>query len=124
VLLFVGKPEKGGAVMSSPRSSQRQGDAAYVLGKRKWFILLFFVLMILLSYLFTIKQTPLYKATAKVIIGISSPKILTSVKDVVQVGTINYFTIQDFMQTEHKIITSRKTAIKAAEKLKDQKRFI
>jgi capsular exopolysaccharide synthesis family protein len=75
-----------------------------VISKRKWWTIFTILFAISAALIFTKVREPVYRATAIVLIDNSPPKILTGIKDVVQVGGENYPAQQDYFRTQIKII--------------------
>lgn len=77
----------------------------FILAKRKWWILLTFLVAIAATALYTKRMVPVYRASAAIIIERAPPKVLSGVKEVVELGSSNsYFAQQEYYQTQYKII--------------------
>jgi capsular exopolysaccharide synthesis family protein len=67
--------------------------------------------------LFTQRQPPVYRATASIIIEASPPRVLSGVKDVVELGSTNYWSLRDYFQTQYKVITGLEVCGRVVAKL-------
>ena len=76
----------------------------FILNKRKWWTALTFLLVIAATALYTERLKPVYRATASVIIEAAPPHVLSGVKDVVELGSSNYWAMHEYFQTQQKII--------------------
>ncbi len=80
----------------------------HVVMKRKWLVLATMAVGITLSVFYTMRQVPLYRATASIIIDPTAPKVFgRDVQEVVQLGSGNYWSSQEYYNTQMQIITSR-----------------
>jgi len=75
-----------------------------VISKRKWWASLTFLCTIFAALMFSKMRDPVYRATAIVLVDSSPPKILTGIKEVVQLGGENYAAQQDYLRTQTRII--------------------
>ena len=88
-----------------------------VLRKRKWTVILVNALVVALAMAYTSRQTPVYRATATLIIDRSPPQLLSSVKEVIELGSSNYWAIKDYLRTQYEIIRSREVAERVVDRL-------
>ncbi|MCP4447220.1 MAG: polysaccharide biosynthesis tyrosine autokinase [Myxococcales bacterium] len=81
--------------------------------KRKWMVMATMALGVTLAVLYTMRQTPLYQASASVIIDPTAPQVYgKEVQEVVQLGSGNYWSTQEYYNTQLKILRSRTLAQK------------
>ena len=88
-----------------------------VLERRKWFAIGVLVATIGGTFLWTTNQPPIYKATATVIIEKRSPTVLSRVQEVIELGTSDYWSIKEYLQTQLEILKSRRMAKRVVDKL-------
>ena len=96
---------------------QRVRDHLLTLRKRKWTILVVTLLVVAAAMLYTREQVPIYRATAAVIIDRAPPQVLSGVKEVIELGSTNYWAIKDYLRTQYEIIRSREVAEKVVDRL-------
>jgi capsular exopolysaccharide synthesis family protein len=84
-----------------------------VLVTRGWTILAILTTVLLITVIYTLKQTPIYKATASIQIDMENPNIL-SFKDVYQIETAT----DDTLRTQFEVLKSRTLARRVIEDLK------
>lgn len=89
----------------------------YVLNKRRWWAILTFVAVLATVTVFTKQKTPVFRAAASLIIEHSPPRILSGVKEVVELGSNNYWLSKEYFKTQIRIITSLDVAERVAAKL-------
>jgi len=63
------------------------------------------------------RQPKIYEAACQIVIEPSSPQVLQGVKDVVELGTGNYWMTKEFNETQYRIIQSTPVALRTAERL-------
>ena len=80
-------------------------DYLRVLSKRRWVIISIFMLTVLAVAVQTFTATPIYQATARIIIEKENPN-LVSIEEVMSVDS----TGTDYYQTQYKIMESRVVA--------------
>ncbi|MGB8930858.1 MAG: polysaccharide biosynthesis tyrosine autokinase [Anaeromyxobacteraceae bacterium] len=90
-----------------------------ILMRRRWVIGAVFAAVVLVTLLFTLRQTKVYSATATLIIEVSAPKVLNQqeVQDVVETGSGGYLMSKEYTETQYKVIQSRAVAQRVVEKL-------
>jgi capsular exopolysaccharide synthesis family protein len=76
-----------------------------VILKRKWVIVTFFTVLLVVVLIGTLNQTPIYRASTTIAILPDTPKVL-SFQEVQDIGSSNYFLYQDYYNTQHKILKS------------------
>ena len=76
-----------------------------IVFKRKWVILAACVLGIALTVLYTSRQTKIYRATARLVVDPQAPAVFGhTVQEVVQLGTNDYWSSQEYYNTQLEII--------------------
>ena len=90
-----------------------------VLLRRRWTVLAVFAAAVLLAVVVTVRKTPIYAATATLIIDLQAPKVLNNkdVQDVVETGTPSFWGSKEYFETQYRVITSRAVAQRVIEKL-------
>ena len=83
-----------------------------ILIKRRWIIATIFTVLVLTVAVNTFTATPIYQATARIIIEKENPKLM-SIEEVMGVDS----TGSDYYQTQYKIIESRIVAREVIRKL-------
>lgn len=103
---------------------ERLGDLATtvraflgILEKRKWFAVAVFLATFGAAVLITSRQTPVYRATASVIIDKRSPAVLTRMQEVIELGSSDYWSVKEYMHTQYEILRSRRMAKRVVDKL-------
>lgn len=90
-----------------------------MLEKRKWWTLGTMALVLAAVVLFTQRQPRIYRATASIIIEASPPRVLSGVKDVVELGSgSNYWALRDYFQTQYKVITGLEVCERVVTKMR------
>jgi polysaccharide biosynthesis transport protein len=87
-------------------------DYLHIIRKRRWVIVTVLFVVAISVTILTFRQTPVYQATARILIEKETPNILTF-KEVMDLDTSN----QDYYQTQYKILKSRTLAKQVLEKL-------
>jgi capsular exopolysaccharide synthesis family protein len=86
--------------------------------RRRWLVIPFFVAVVLVTAIFTLRATRIYDATCTIIIDLSAPRVLEKdMQDVVDTGTPGYWYSREYYETQYKVITSRAVAQRTADKL-------
>lgn len=89
-----------------------------VLDERKWTIMIFFVLVVVAVTAWTLRQTPVYKASATVQVDLQAPSVLgREVEQVESLETGSYWNNQEYMETQYKVVQSREVAHRVVEAL-------
>ena len=88
-----------------------------ILEKRKWFAIAIIVAAVSLSVLFATRQVPIYRATATVIIERRSPTVLSRVQEVMELGSSDYWSMKEYMQTQYEILQSRRLVKRVVDRL-------
>jgi polysaccharide biosynthesis transport protein len=76
-----------------------------VIFKRRWTIMTFFIVVVLSVAIYTFTATPIYQATARIVIEKENQNVV-SIQEVLAIDS----TGQDYYQTQYKIIESRSVA--------------
>jgi len=89
-----------------------------ILLRRRWVIASVFAAVVVLTLLFTLRQTKIYAATATLIIDLNAPRVLNKedVQEVVDTGTGGYWFSKEYYETQYKVIMSRAVAQRVVEK--------
>jgi exopolysaccharide transport family protein len=87
-------------------------DYLWVIYKRRWTIIVFFAILVTAVTVLSFTLTPIYRATAEIIIEKENPNIL-DIKELYAIDT----TAQDFYQTQYRILESRFIAGMVIDKL-------
>ncbi len=88
-----------------------------VILKRRWAIAIFFLIVMTIVTIYTLKQPKIYQATASIVIEPQAPEVLSGVREVVDLGTGGYWTNKEFYETQYNIIKSRAIARRVIDKL-------
>lgn len=88
-----------------------------VLRKRKWTVIAINVLVLAMALAYTSRQTPVYRATATLIIDRSPPRLLSDVQEIIELGSSNYWAIKDYLRTQYEIIRSREVAERVVDRM-------
>ena len=88
-------------------------DYLRVIMKHRWTILTVFAVIFVSVTIFTFTATPIYRATARLIIEKDDPKVV-SIQEVMSVDSSGL----DYYQTQYKIIESRSVAREVIRRLK------
>jgi polysaccharide biosynthesis transport protein len=99
--------------VESERDEMPVLDYWRVLVVRRWTIFAVLATAIVITFIYTFKQTPIYQASTTLQIERENPNIL-SFKDVIEVDN----TADDTLQTQYKILESRALARKVIEELR------
>ncbi len=87
---------------------------AYSVRKRLWLVILMTVLGCLAAMFFNMRLIDTYKSSTTILVGDRTPTVLTEVQDVVDSGS-NWWYSTQFLNTELRILKSRKVARRAGE---------
>lgn len=88
-----------------------------VILKRRWAITTFFLIVMTIVMIYTLKQPKIYQASASIVIEPQAPEVLSGVREVVDLGTGGYWTNKEFYETQYNIIKSRSIAKRVVDKL-------
>ncbi|MCX7943921.1 MAG: polysaccharide biosynthesis tyrosine autokinase [Deltaproteobacteria bacterium] len=88
-----------------------------VILKRRWAIIIFFLIIMTIVMIYTLKQPKIYQAIASIVIEPQAPEVLSGVREVVDLGTGGYWTNKEFYETQYNIIKSRSIAKRVVDKL-------
>lgn len=87
--------------------------------RRKWTLLTFLAVTIFVVLVGTALQTPLFRATAVVLIDMETPSVLTvsATRDDTQMGQASWFSYADYYRTQMEVIKSRRVAKRVFDRL-------
>jgi len=87
--------------------------------RRRWLVIPFFLAVVLLTAIVTLRQTRIFDATCTIIIDLSAPKVFDkeSVQEVVESGSGGYWYSKEFYETQYKVLTSRTVAQRVVDRL-------
>jgi succinoglycan biosynthesis transport protein ExoP len=89
-----------------------------ILLKRKWIVLLVFVVAVSVTAVMTLRQQKIYSATTSLIIDSNAPQVLgEGVREVMDMGTGSYWYSKEFYETQYKVLKSRATAQRVVDML-------
>jgi len=80
-------------------------DYLQVLLRRRWVIITFFIVLVTTVIINTLKQTPIYEASATLLIEHKSPRVI-SVQEVTPMGAGDYASYREYYETQYKLIKS------------------
>ncbi len=98
-------------------TSERLKHYLRILLKRKWNVLLVLALALGGMVLFHLRQVPIYRAVSKVLIADTPPRVLSGVKEVIELGTSGYWTRKEYFKTQCDIIGGAEVAERVVEAL-------
>jgi len=81
-------------------------DYIRVIKSRKSIILIFFFVVVFIVTLGSFLMTPVYRATAMLLIDVESPQVLTTT-GTVALGRADYYAYKEYFQSQRKVIKSR-----------------
>ncbi|MBW1872153.1 MAG: GumC family protein, partial [Deltaproteobacteria bacterium] len=97
-----------------------------VVLKRRWTVVAFFIIIVTLVTIFTIRQTKIYEAKASVVIEPYAPQVLGNVREVYNMGAGSYWSNKEYYETQYHIISSRSGSQKVVQllRLEGNKEFL
>jgi capsular exopolysaccharide synthesis family protein len=106
-------------------AAQEAGDAIdfrtywRTILRRRWLVIPFFLAVVLVTAIYTLRATKIYDATCTIIIDLTAPRVLEQdqMKDVVDSGTPGYWYSREYYETQYKVLTSRAVAQRVSDKL-------
>jgi uncharacterized protein involved in exopolysaccharide biosynthesis len=107
------------AAFVAPRAGSSDLGARYylrALRKHRWLVLTMFVLTVIVGATWTARQTPIFSATATVLIEPEPPRVL-NIQEVTPLGAMAPWD-PNYYATQHEVIRSEAVLHKAAETLK------
>jgi len=108
-------------LLNEPDRNVTFADAAAIIRKRKWLILAVVIAVPSIVGVVVSKQPKIFQATSTIIIDSSVPQYLgQSFKDVVEIDS-NWWSAQESMQTELRVLTSFSQSLAVARALCDKK---
>src|SRR4051812_44703877 len=94
-----------------PASERELERYVRVLVERRWLVLAVLLLGAAAFAFWAMRQTRIYQASASILVDATPPQIFGSeVRDVEQVGPGQYFAMQDYLQTQKRVIASDRLA--------------
>jgi capsular exopolysaccharide synthesis family protein len=92
-----------------------------IFTERRWVILASLIIAAVIYAVWASRQPRIYQVTATIVVEPSAPQVLGGdVRDVVQVGPGQYYALQDYIQTQRRVLTSDSLARRVIERLKLQ----
>lgn len=91
-------------------------DYLQVILRRRGIIGTFFTVLIVTVLIGSLKQTPIYQATATLMIERRSPQVI-SVQEVTPMGPSDYYAYKDYYETQYKLIKSQTLLERVADSL-------
>ncbi|MDP8257630.1 MAG: polysaccharide biosynthesis tyrosine autokinase [Candidatus Alcyoniella australis] len=89
---------------------------AKIVFKRRWTVIAFFTVVVAVVLVISLLQTKIYRATCTLQIESEAPNVL-SIKEIVALGSSNYWEHKEYYQTQFLIIRSRAMAAKVIERM-------
>jgi len=89
---------------------------AKIVFKRRWTVIAFFVVVVSTVLVISLLQTKIYRATATLQIESEAPNVL-SIKEIVALGSNNYWEHKEYYQTQFLIIRSKAIAAAVIDRL-------
>lgn len=80
-------------------------DYIQVIWRRRWIMITFFIVLVTTVTIGTLRQTPIYEATATLLIEHKSPQVI-SMQEVTSMGPGDYGAYKDYYETQYKLIKS------------------
>ena len=97
----------------APGSARELRHYVHVLRKRWRILVAVLVASVAIAFVFTVRQTKIYESLCSVVIEPSAPRVLESVKDVIEMESNSFL----FYQTQYRIIHSQEIAQKVLDRL-------
>ncbi len=91
-------------------------DYLNIISRKRWIVIATFVIVVTGVTLWTLKQTPIYRTGATLMIEPATPKIV-SFQEIVPMGPGSLFGYRDYYSTQLKLMKSRSLLKKVAEEL-------
>ena len=104
-------------VLERPEIEILVSDLLNIVLKRKWYAIIITLLVTISVMFLTIKQTKLYKCSTTLVIELKAPRVLSQVREVVDLGAQSYWANKEYFETQYKIIQSRYISELVVEKL-------
>lgn len=93
-------------------------DYLNIIMQRQWIIITFFIVLVTTVLIGSLKQTPIYRTTATLMIERTSPQVL-AIQEVTPMGS-DYYSYQNYYETQYKLITNPTVLKKVADLLGDK----
>ena len=84
--------------------------------KHRWYVIGFFLLVLTLGTLYTLRQPKIFASSASIEIDIQQPEILSNVQEIYRLGASGWRS-EEYLRTQFSIITSRRVFEGVVEKL-------
>jgi polysaccharide biosynthesis transport protein len=114
---FIAHPDFAQGYGSDSDATQLS-DYWYILRKRKWFVIGFFLSVVLLAGVYTFTRTPIYRATTILQIVQDNPQSFLGDQRVDPFAGLQFDQANKFYETQYKLLTSRSIAYKLLDSLK------
>ncbi len=107
---------------NSPRGRDRESELGRylrILNERRWAVLFTLMAGMALYAAWAVRQPKVYQASASIVVDASPPQVFggEQVRDVVQVGPGQYYAMQDYIQTQRRVLTSDSLARRVVKRL-------
>ena len=99
------------------RSNEALRSLGHVLMKRRLVAVLAISAILAATVMFTERQPKIYSAGASLIVDNRSPSVLTSVKEVIELGSGSYWSTTEYLKTQLEVIKSRQLAKRVVDRL-------
>ena len=110
--------EKARVRMPEPIAERELERYVRVLIERRWLVLGALVLGMIAFSVWAMRQPRIYQASASILVEATPPQIFgAEVRDVEQVGPGQYYAMQDYLQTQKRVITSDTLARRTVQRL-------
>ncbi|MBM4371102.1 MAG: polysaccharide biosynthesis tyrosine autokinase [Deltaproteobacteria bacterium] len=108
--------------MADAKTLRERGNEAirslgHVLMKRRLVALLALGATVTATFMYTERQPRIYRAWASVIVDHRSPSVLSSVKEVIELGSGSYWSTTEYLKTQLEVIKSRQIAKRVVDRL-------
>ncbi len=92
------------------RGNEAIRSLGHVLMKRRLVAVLAISATVAMTLLYTERQPKVYQAVASIIVEHRSPAVLSSVKEVIELGSGSYWSTTEYLKTQLEVLKSRKIA--------------
>src|SRR6185503_20008123 len=102
-----------------PTSERELERYVRVLLERRWLVVAAVLLGAVAYASWAMRQPRIYQASATILVDATPPQIFgAEVRDVEQVGPGQYYAMQDYLQTQKRVVSSDRLARRAVQRLK------
>jgi len=115
---FINHPDFALGYGSDGSESVHISEYWYILRKRKWWVIGFFLSVVLLVGTYTFTRTPIYRATAELQITQDNPNALVGEQRFDPFAGLQFDQANKFYETQYKLLTSRPMAYKLIDSMK------